>query len=169
MATATRQRTSAKGKGRGKTPARATGSKATPSRKRPTKAGAARRGQRIDRVRQALARADVWGAALVVAGVLVALGTWAGLTGPLGDGVDGLLAGPLGATRMVVPLVLVWVGVLLVRGRPNGAPGRIVVGSMLVLVATNALLHLGRAGLGGGVGRLVAEPLTSVASMWGAA
>ena len=164
MATATRPRSSPKGKAKAGT-AKTKGG--PPGKKRTPKAEAARRRQRLAELRRAVARADVWGAVLALAGVLVGLGTWAGLTGPLGQRVDHLLRGAVGATRMVVPLVLVWIGALLVRGGAGRASGRIAAGLVLLLAGGNGLAHLTQDDLGGSVGRIVAEPLTSVLSPWG--
>ena len=118
--------------------------------------------------RRVLLRSDVWGAVLAVAGVLVALGTWAGLTGPVGRSVDGALAGALGASRLLVPMAMVWVGALLVRGRAGAAAGRVAAGLVVFVASGNGLLHLIADGLGGEVGAAAAGPLRAVVSSWGA-
>ncbi|CAN5748731.1 hypothetical protein BH20ACT1_BH20ACT1_07460 [soil metagenome] len=110
----------------------------------------------------------MWGAVLVVIGVLVALGTWADVGGPLGRGVDDALTGLVGVARVVLPLAMVWLGVLLVRGRAGYETFRIAVGLVLALVAGNGLAHVIERGLGGGLGRVVGEPLEGLLSPWGA-
>lgn len=99
---------------------------------------------------------DVWGVALVALGLLLALGVYADLAGPLGRGLAeaaGLLVGGL---RVVLPVVLVVAGALLLRGPRDDvterrfAAGRLAVGTVLVLAAVAGLLHLaqGRPGFG---------------------
>jgi DNA segregation ATPase FtsK/SpoIIIE, S-DNA-T family len=131
------------------------------------------------RVGAALSRRDVWGGVLVVAGLLAALGVYADLTGPFGRGVGDLAGSLVGLARVVVPPALVWVGVLLVRGRPGGGTGRIAAGLGLGLLAIVGLAHLavGPAaeaavaelrGAGGLLGRLVASPLRALVATPGA-
>ncbi|MGI8758177.1 MAG: DNA translocase FtsK [Acidimicrobiales bacterium] len=158
MASATRQRTPPK-----KSTA---GIKAAAARREKEKAQ--RRQVRVERLRRGLGRGDVWGAVLVVVGVLVALGTWADLTGPFGRVVDGALADLAGVARFALPPAVVWVGVSLVRGRPSGATARVCAGLGLLLVAGNGLAHLVGDGTGGGIGRTAAEPLRALLSPWGA-
>ncbi len=127
-----------------------------------------RRRARVDGLRRGLGRGDVWGAALVVAAVLVALGTWAGRTGPLGRSVDDVLDDLVGVARFALPLGLALVGVVLVRGRATDGAARVVTGLGLLLVAGNGLGHLVDPGLGGGLGSIVARPLQALLSPWGA-
>ncbi|HUF32277.1 MAG TPA: DNA translocase FtsK 4TM domain-containing protein [Acidimicrobiales bacterium] len=158
---------------------------ATTTRRRPSapkKGGRARKGapSAWARASAALARRDVWGGVLVVAGLLAALGVYADLTGPFGRGVGDLAGSLVGLARVAVPPALLWVGVLLVRGRPGEGTGRIAAGLGLVLVAAVGLAHLtvgptaGAAvvelrGAGGLLGRLVVGPLRAVAATPGAA
>ena len=65
---------------------------------------------------------DVLGVACLLAAVLVALGVWLGAAGPLGAGLETLTRGLVGVYAVVVPVVLVVVGVLLIRGRQPQAP-----------------------------------------------
>ncbi len=104
----------------------------------------------------------------MVAGVLVALGTWAGLTGPLGESVERMLDAVVGAARHAVPVGMIWIGVLLALGRSSGATARVAVGMGLLLIGINGVVHLLAADLGGWVGRSVAQPLRAVLSPWGA-
>ena len=122
---------------------------------------------------------ELWGVGLVVAGVLAALGTWFDLTGPFGRAVRDLTGGLVGVVRFVVPLLLVWMGALLVRGRP-GVRGRIAAGLGLIVASVDGLMNLLRhtdagsparelRGAGGWVGVAVAQPLAAVLDRWGAA
>ena len=65
---------------------------------------------------------DVLGVACLLAAVLVALGVWLGAAGPLGAGLETLTRGLVGVYAVVVPVVLVLVGVLLIRGRQPQGP-----------------------------------------------
>ncbi|MGI9118689.1 MAG: DNA translocase FtsK [Acidimicrobiales bacterium] len=175
MASATRQRPSSKSRSRTRTRSGKAKAKATATAKSRTTTPAARRKEqvrqrraRVDLLRRGLGRGDVWGAALVVAAVLVALGTWAGRTGPLGRSVDDVLDDLLGVARFALPLGLAWVGVVLVRGRATEGAARIVTGLGLLLVAGNGLGHLVGPGIGGGLGSVVARPLQALLSPWGA-
>ena len=139
------------------------------------------------RVRAALARAlgrqadDVWGVALLVAGLLAGLGIWADLAGPAGSALGSVSAALLGWGRLLVPAAVAAVGLSLVWGRPRAEPGRMALGCVLGLLATAGLAHLlggsprwdasgdelRRAG--GYVGILMAGPLRALLSPWGAA
>jgi len=138
------------------------------------------------RLRDALARSlgrqadDVWGVALLVAGLLAALGIYADLAGPAGSALGEATGMVLGAARFLVPPALAGIGLSLVRGRPRAEPGRAVVGSTLAVVACAGLGHLlggvpridaeGRLlrRAGGYLGVAVAGPLRALISPWGA-
>ena len=62
------------------------------------------------------------GVACLLVAVLVALGVWLGAAGPLGAGLETLTRGLVGVYAVVVPVVLVIVGVLLIRGRQPQGP-----------------------------------------------
>ncbi|MBW3610251.1 MAG: DNA translocase FtsK [Actinobacteria bacterium] len=169
MATATRQRPPA----RKRPPARhlkkgAPTAAARSARNKAKREASRRRRARVDVVRRGLGRGDLWGAVLVVAGVLVALGTWADVGGPAGRAVDEGLDSLAGVARFALPLAQVWVGALLIRGRSGDATSRVAAGLALALVAGNGLFHLLEDGLGGGLGRGVATPLKALLSPWGA-
>ena len=137
-------------------------------------------------MRDALARSlgrqadDVWGVALLMAGLLAALGIYADLAGPAGGALGAATGMVLGWARLLVPLTLAGVGFSLVRGRPRAEPGRAVVGSGLALVSGAGLGHLlggaprwDAAGdalrdAGGYLGVAVAGPLRALISPWGA-
>ncbi|MDQ3305057.1 MAG: hypothetical protein M3535_03605, partial [Actinomycetota bacterium] len=108
MATATRQRPPAKKK----RPTARQGKKAptAAARAKASRERSQRRQARIHALGRGLSRGDVWGAVLVVVGVLVALGIWADVGGSLGRGVDDALTGLVGVARVVLPLAMVWLG-----------------------------------------------------------
>ena len=163
-----------------------------PAARRPAparRAGAsrARKGpSRPVRVRDALARAigrqadDVWGVALLVAGLLAALGIYADLAGPAGGALGTGTALLLGWARFLLPPALAGVGLSLVQGRPRAEPSRAVVGAALAVVACAGLGHLLGGtprwdaedallrGAGGWLGVVVGGPLRALLSPWGA-
>ncbi len=112
-------------------------------------------------------------------GVLIGLGMFFGLTGVFGEMVRSGAGAVLGQAKLLVPLALIAVGYVLVRGRPREEPVRVAIGSLFLTLAVAGLLHV-RAddagfgsplrtlrGAGGFVGLLVAEPLTRVVATWG--
>ncbi|MGH9136638.1 MAG: DNA translocase FtsK [Acidimicrobiales bacterium] len=130
-------------------------------------------------------RHDAWGLALVAAGVLVALGVYANLTGAFGAAVDLAAGFALGLVKVALPVGLVAAGVVVLRGGHDAdlelhfrGPRLAVAGSLLVL-ATCGLLHLGggRPGLtdtedlghaGGVIGVAVGGPLDRLFAAGGA-
>ncbi len=104
----------------------------------------------------------------MVAGVLVALGTWADLGGPFGRAVDDGLDGLVGGARLALPAAVVWVGARLVRGWSGPATLRIAAGLVLGLVAATGLAQVVDDGVGGGLGRLGGRTLEALLSPWGA-
>ena len=142
--------------------------------------------------------ADMTGLILIMVGFVAALGIYVDVVGPLGEGLDWFAGGTVGVAKFVVPLGLVALGVLLIRGpelsedAPKGAKTkkevdarrdesiRMVVGSILVTVAVAGLLHVirgnpvwstgveGLADAGGVIGFAVGSPLAAVAARLGA-
>ena len=121
----------------------------------------------------------MWGLVLLVVGVLIGLGMFFGLTGMFGEVVRSGAGAVLGQAKPLVPMALIAVGYVLVRGRPREEPVRVAIGSLFLTLATAGLLHV-RAdgagfgsplrtlrGAGGYVGLIVAEPLTRVVATWG--
>ena len=121
----------------------------------------------------------MWGLVLLVVGVLIGLGMFFGLTGIFGEIVRAGAGSVLGQAKPLVPMALIAVGYVLVRGRPREEPVRVAIGSLFLTLAAAGLLHV-RAddagfgsplrtlrGAGGYVGLLVAEPLTRVVATWG--
>jgi S-DNA-T family DNA segregation ATPase FtsK/SpoIIIE len=119
-------------------------------------------------LRRGLGRGDVWGAVLALAAVLVGLGTWADIGGPIGRSLDGALEESLGVARFALPPVLAWLGLALIRGRPGDGTPRIAGGLALVLVAGDGFLHVVDDGIGGTLGRLGGGMLEDLLSPWGA-
>ncbi len=126
----------------------------------------------------------MWGLVLIVGGILAALGIFADLTGPAGRAVRHGSAAALGWGRALVPVALIGVGAVLVRGRPKPPPGgkrdsapvAMALGFALLAMAMCGLLHLvrGRAeggrrleDAGGLLGAGMAEPLRSALATWG--
>ena len=123
---------------------------------------------------------DVWGLVLIVVGLLIGLGMFFGLTGIFGDIVRSGAGAVLGQAKPLVPLSLIGVGYVLVRGRPREEPVRVAIGSLFLTLAAAGLLHVRADGVGfdapvgilrgagGFIGLLVAEPLTRIVATWGA-
>jgi S-DNA-T family DNA segregation ATPase FtsK/SpoIIIE len=123
---------------------------------------------------------DVWGLLLILAGVLAGLGIYADLTGPFGRLLEDGTGAIFGWGRVLVPLTLVGIGAVLVRGTPRNEPGRIVIGCVFLVLSLCGLLHLllgapvwGSSleelrGAGGFLGLAIAEPLRGLIAVWGA-
>ena len=121
----------------------------------------------------------MWGLVLIVIGLLMGLGMFFGLTGIFGRVVRSGAGAVLGEAKPLVPLALIAVGYVLVRGRPREEPVRVAIGSLFVTLSAAGLLHLRHDGpafrsplrvlrsAGGVVGMLVGEPLQSVVATWG--
>jgi S-DNA-T family DNA segregation ATPase FtsK/SpoIIIE len=114
--------------------------------------------------------ADASGLAFVVAGLVAGLGIYADLAGPAGRAIATGFDSLVGVVRFAVPVALVAIGLVLMRGweapdpdddAPGVHPARLAVGSVLLFLATCGLLHLG--GRGGTLGKAVAAPLDAVA------
>jgi S-DNA-T family DNA segregation ATPase FtsK/SpoIIIE len=120
------------------------------------------------------------GIGFIVVGVLLALGIYFNLAGPLGRGIETLIGWFTGLGRFIVPVALVAIGVALVRKGRSGNRFRLAIGWGLASLSILGLLHvvrgpekimsdfdtLGRAG--GWLGALVGEPLRSLAGDAGA-
>ena len=128
-------------------------------------------------------RSDVWGLGAIVVGLLVAGSVWVSITGPVGEGIDDGLALAIGLIRVAVPVGLLALGVVLVRGdHDEEGPDpidRALLGGALLIVALAGLLHVVRdrpgidapvseLGAAGGVlGMAVGGPLHALAATWG--
>ena len=123
---------------------------------------------------------DFAGIGLIVVGVLLGLGIYLNLAGPLGRGIETLVGWFTGLGRFVVPIALVGIGVALIRDSRSGRRFRLAIGWGLAFVSILGLLHvvrgpekimsgfdtLGRAG--GWLGALIGEPLRSLVANLGA-
>ncbi len=123
---------------------------------------------------------DVVGLGLVLLGVLSGLGMYAGAAGPFGDFLEAIFRGVLGVYGYVVPVLLVYFGVMVVVDKPRPEIGRIAVGMTLTFVAVIGGWHL-IAGApipaegikelwpaGGLAGWAITTPLVAALSLWGA-
>jgi DNA segregation ATPase FtsK/SpoIIIE, S-DNA-T family len=125
---------------------------------------------------------DVWGIALVTAGLLTALALYFGGLGPAGHAVRHGIGGLVGVGRLLVPVGFVAAGASLVSGRPSQQdPTRAVVGLFLALLSVSGLADLAGGhphltaswvrldGAGGWMGAAVGGPLRAGLGQWGAA
>ncbi|MGE3833650.1 MAG: DNA translocase FtsK [Acidimicrobiia bacterium] len=145
------------------------------TRRAPARAGRRRGAKGRARARPRVAgplprehRAELWGAALLLAAVLAGLGIWADLAGPFGRGARDLADAAVGGGRVLAPVLLAWIGGMLIRGEAEDRR-RITLSLGLGLVAGTGLSHLVGEGAGGALGRLVADPMARVVGDWGSA
>jgi S-DNA-T family DNA segregation ATPase FtsK/SpoIIIE len=120
------------------------------------------------------------GIAIVVAGVLAALGVYLNVAGPVGDAIDTALGWVLGVGRFLLPPALVAVGVIVVRRNESEHRLRVAVGSVVIVLAFLGLMHLARGEgrmtaevdalkpAGGWIGALIGQPLRTMLSIVGA-
>ncbi len=144
--------------------------------------GASRRDQASAEMREAVSgrEDEFFGIGFLVVGVLLGLGIYFNLAGPLGRGIETLIGWFTGLGRYIVPVALVAIGVALVRKGRSGSRFRLGIGWGLASLSILGLLHvvrgpekimsdfdtLGRSG--GWLGALVGEPLRSLAGDAGA-
>lgn len=144
--------------------------------------GASRRHQASAEMREAVSgrEDEFFGIGFIVVGVLLGLGIYFNLAGPLGRGIETLIGWFTGLGRYIVPVALVAIGVALVRKGRSGSRFRLGIGWGLASLSILGLLHvvrgpekimsdfdtLGRSG--GWLGALVGEPLRSLAGDAGA-
>jgi S-DNA-T family DNA segregation ATPase FtsK/SpoIIIE len=97
-------------------------------------------------VRQHLApwARDALGIGLVVFALLAVLGLWFEAAGPVGRGVDWLLHASVGVAAVAFPVIALYWGVLLLRGRAEDDRARMFIGFAIAFVGVLALLSLGR-------------------------
>ncbi|MEX0592110.1 MAG: DNA translocase FtsK [Nitriliruptoraceae bacterium] len=132
-------------------------------------------GRHLDNQRQ-----DVFGIVLILLGVLFGLGIYGDAAGPVGGALEAVALGLLGLVGYAVPVVVAWLGLVVIVGRGGSDLGRIIVGGVFGLLALLAALHLGvgapdpaegLSGLweaGGIIGWALATPLVWALSQWGA-
>ncbi len=123
---------------------------------------------------------DMWGVGLIVVAVLVGLGVYAHLTGPLGRGVSWLIGSMVGGLRFVVPVIMVWLGTAILLGHERANPARVGVSLSLAMVGGCGLLDVFRGpthfvflsdkvrSAGGIIGQFLAQPLRALLAGWGA-
>jgi S-DNA-T family DNA segregation ATPase FtsK/SpoIIIE len=130
---------------------------------------------------------DVAGLLCVAAGIVAGMGVYANAAGPIGRGLDTSIGMVVGWGRLVVPVALVALGLVLVRGGngsddevEEGSHSYLWVGGLMIAVGGCGILHLayGRPGLdapteqlvdaGGLLGVAAAGPLAAGVAPWGA-
>ena len=123
---------------------------------------------------------DIWGIGLILVGILTFLGIVFDATGIFGRIVRFLTEALLGHAKLALPIVLVWLGYLLVRGRPRERPIRVLIGAVFCTVSLAGLLHLAKGApqwgspigtlrrAGGLIGAIAAEPTKALIATWGA-
>jgi len=116
----------------------------------------------------------------VAVGVLAVLALYVGALGPAGRQVRHVTGIVVGVGRFLLPVLLVGAGARLAARRQRQRPARMTIGAVVSLVAVTGLAGLaggapglsasdGRlAGAGGWAGALVADPLRSGLTSWGA-
>ena len=118
----------------------------------------------------ALRRADTWGVALALLGVLGGLGIWFDLAGPAGRAMTDATDSLVGGARYGVPIALVWVGVILIhdwRTVEAHDTRRAVVGFTLLFLCGVGIADL-VTDAGGAIGRGIGGPLERLLAVWGA-
>ena len=132
-----------------------------------------RRDQASAELREAVSgREDEFlGLALIAIGILVGLGVYLNLAGPLGRGTETVVGWFAGVGRYLVPLALVGAGIALVKKGRSGHRFRLVLGYGLAFLALLGVLHVVRGPAeimggfdtlgtaGGWLGALIGEPL----------
>ncbi len=123
---------------------------------------------------------ELIGIGLIAGGVLLGLGVYLRLAGPLGRAVDELLGWLFGLGRYLLPVALTAIGVAFIRRGRSEHRLRLTLGWGLVVVSVLGLAHvtIGPDGLDGGFdalgdaggwfGAVLGEPLESVISPFGA-
>ena len=118
------------------------------------------------------------GIGFIIAGIIIGLGVYFNLAGPVGRGVETMVGWLTGLGRYLVPVALVTIGVALVRKGESRQRVRLCVGWGLFSLSLLGLLHvvhgpekisatsLGDAG--GWFGAIVGEPLRSLLDSAGA-
>jgi S-DNA-T family DNA segregation ATPase FtsK/SpoIIIE len=116
---------------------------------------------------------DLAGLALIVAGLVFALGIYGSFAGPVGNGLGWLAGGLFGLARFALPVGLAAVGIALIRDARSTRRLRLVLGCTVAVLAVLGLLHVLRGSTnavaygdvkpaGGWIGEIIGEPLRSV-------
>ena len=124
-------------------------------------------------------RRDGLGLAFVALSAVVAAGVWFNVDNWLGEVLETLVTGAVGALDVLVPVLVFWVAVRILRHPDQGADtGRISVGGFAIFISLLAFWHLSH-GIpqpsdgallmndgGGFFGYLLTEPLSAISSPW---
>ncbi len=123
---------------------------------------------------------DVYGIALILAGVLLGMALYFQVAGPVGDFAEAVFRGLLGVFGYIVPPLLVYFGFSVVLDREGAERGRVTVGIALLLIAVVGGWHLFQGApepadgwkelwpAGGAFGWAVSRPMVVALSIWGA-
>jgi DNA segregation ATPase FtsK/SpoIIIE-like protein len=115
----------------------------------------------------------------VVTGLLCGLGIWFNLTGPFGRFVKAATGTLVGASRIGLPLAIIAVGWVLIRGTGYREPVRHAIGWTFVGAAACGVLHVAAGApsirfgsrvlrpAGGYLGAIIGGPLHSLLGKWG--
>src|SRR5690625_201666 len=115
---------------------------------------------------------------LLAFAVIVAVREWFGLSGSAGDIVHAAAAGGVGVLAVVIPLILLFLAIRLMRHPARGeVNGRISIGLTAIVVAVCAMIQVasglpsppdwsGVFAAGGLIGYAVANPLTAALTQW---
>jgi DNA segregation ATPase FtsK/SpoIIIE, S-DNA-T family len=114
-------------------------------------------------------RRDAAALAVLLLGLIAAVGIWAGSAGPIGRTLTAVARIAVGTGALVLPVLLLGTGVHMLRQAPRpDQRGRVLVGAVTLTIAVLGLLHLGahspatahgRSHAGGVIGAAVATPL----------
>jgi S-DNA-T family DNA segregation ATPase FtsK/SpoIIIE len=126
-------------------------------------------------------RRDGVGLALLGLSIVVAAAAWGDVRGPVGDAVTAVVAGSVGRLDVLVPFLVAALAVRVIRHPDQGdATGRIVIGSVALVVGVLGMIHIGSGtphpsdgatamrGGGGLVGYAFAGPLVDAVTKWAA-
>jgi S-DNA-T family DNA segregation ATPase FtsK/SpoIIIE len=124
--------------------------------------------------------ADAVGVAMFVLAAISALGLWFGAGGPFGILLDIVVRALFGPVGYIIPVLAAYWGLLLIRGTARESRGRMLVG---LAITSAGVLGIGSLaggnpgptsgygavkGAGGFFGAVVAQPLSRIASPYGA-
>jgi S-DNA-T family DNA segregation ATPase FtsK/SpoIIIE len=80
---------------------------------------------------------------LLASALIVAVGTWADLQGPVGDLVEILVTGSFGRLDLMVPVLLGAIAVRFIRHREKSeGDGRVVIGLSVLVIGVLGLVHI---------------------------
>jgi DNA segregation ATPase FtsK/SpoIIIE, S-DNA-T family len=146
-----------------------------------TPPGTRRRDAAQSELREAVAgrEHDFVGVVLIGVGVVLALGIYFNLAGPLGRGIETFVGWFVGLGRFLLPALLVSAGVALVKQGRSSSPTRLVIGWGLVSAALLGFLHVVRnptpwsdldeiGEAGGWIGAAIGAPLEALGATPGA-